>query len=1375
MRLFVKLVLSFVLVSIIPLGIAALTAYVNGREAISHEITTHLTSTNILRGAEVARWFEEKGKRLSELARRPLIKEYVKLLNFPGSTEREMEDAAGRIYRDHLKITLEEEGGFIEMFLLGAGDGQVISSTDERQVGKFRENEPYFIEGKKGTFIQNAYYSLVLEQPVITLGTPIKDHEGNVVGVMCGHVDLAELSLIMRKGRGVHETEESYLVNRFNFMITESRFEPNVVFNKAIYTEGVKRGLRNINGSDEYLDYRSVMVIGAYNWMPVYEVVILTEIDKSEAVAPIVGYRNFVITLGILTTMIVIVMGIFIARTITKPVSELTKGAEELGRGNLDHRINVDSVDELGDLARSFNSMIQQIQERDRELKYSHELDRLIQDIAASFIQLDFDLDRQLNKAIRLVSEFTGADRCTVIEVSDDDLYFNMSHEWVVEGIQPDMERTQNVPLSELGLLMELYKKGRVFNLSSLDDLPPEGAYLKKSFEAKSVKSFLGFPMLSRGKLIGVLALVHVQSEKQWKSEEIKLLGILANLFTGAIIRDKTQKTLLESEDRFRTAFITSPDTIAITRLKDGVIVNVNEGFTNWTGMKREEAIGKKASDLKIWENMKERDRFIRDLILSGQVENFESTFRKKGGGKLIGLVSGRLIKVGGEPHVLSITRDITDRKRTEEAVLQIAEGVSAQVGEKFFSSLVKHLGEALKADCVIVGVTDPDRQKVRTLAVFAGGEEAPNMEYDLAGTPCGHIVDGEVCAFVSDVQQQFPEDPFLVKMGIDAYVGAPLTDSDGNLTGILVSMFAEPLEESGQVSSTLQIFAARASAELQRKEAEDALVASEERFRTAFFTSPDVIIINRAEDGVIVDVNEGFSSTVGYSREEILGKSTVNINVWEDLEVRDAAIRELNEHGYVENVETQFIRKDGSKFTGLMSTKMITLNHEAHRLSVIKDISEKKIAEREIEKYAKLLEVVRQVQEDFISEQSLPAIFDNLMHAYVDLTESEFGFIGEIQRSDDDEIFLKKHAISIEAWDVCESAVPAKIKFSNPESLFGEILKTSSPVISNQLSEDLRSGELPGGHPPLTSFLALPFVQAGKFLGMVGVANRPGGYDQELIEFLKPLTSSCSNIIEAFRNDQMREEAEAQIRRLNEELEERVERRTEQMQAANKELESFAYSVSHDLRAPLRSIDGFSVALMESYQDELDETGVEYLGRIRNASQQMARLIDDLLELSKLTRSEMVRDVVDLSEISRKVAGELQMTYPERQVEVNVADGITVNGDKHLLYIMLKNLLENAWKFTGKSNGAKIDFGCEFVGDECVYFVRDNGAGFDMKYVDKLFVAFQRLHSVREFEGTGIGLATVQRIINRHNGRVWAESTEGEGATFFFVLDQIC
>jgi light-regulated signal transduction histidine kinase (bacteriophytochrome) len=246
------------------------------------------------------------------------------------------------------------------------------------------------------------------------------------------------------------------------------------------------------------------------------------------------------------------------------------------------------------------------------------------------------------------------------------------------------------------------------------------------------------------------------------------------------------------------------------------------------------------------------------------------------------------------------------------------------------------------------------------------------------------------------------------------------------------------------------------------------------------------------------------------------------------------------------------------------------------------------------------------------------------------------------------------------------------------------------------------------------------------------------------------------------------RKRDEEKIRKLNDKLKNSIT----QLAAANRELEAFSSSVSHDLRAPLRSIAGFSQVLQEDYAERLDEEGRDALQRIVAGTHRMGRLIDDLLDLSRVTRTEMRRERVNLSGMAQRIAASLAQSQPERQVQWLIAADVFVDGDEHLLLVLLDNLLRNAFKFTAKQPAATIEFGAmEQPDGEKVYFVKDNGAGFDMSYAGKLFSPFQRLHTTSEFPGTGIGLATVKRIINRHGGRVWIEGEPGKGTVVFFAL----
>ena len=298
--------------------------------------------------------------------------------------------------------------------------------------------------------------------------------------------------------------------------------------------------------------------------------------------------------------------------------------------------------------------------------------------------------------------------------------------------------------------------------------------------------------------------------------------------------------------------------------------------------------------------------------------------------------------------------------------------------------------------------------------------------------------------------------------------------------------------------------------------------------------------------------------------------------------------------------------------------------------------------------------------------------------------------------------------------------------------------------------------------------------IRAGRHIQEEGLHTAKDGRNVIVLTVRAPLQNDRGELagaISSSRDITELRRAQAEIETLNRELEQRVIQRTAELEAVNRELEAFSYSVSHDLRAPLRSIDGFSELLLERYGNRLDGEGQSQLLRVRTAAQRMAGLIDDLLKLSRVTRHELRRQEVDLSALAETILGNLAHENPARVIQVLVQAGLKVTADPGLMRIVLDNLIGNAWKFTSKGDSAKIEVGTARIKGARAYYVRDDGPGFDMEYADRLFGAFQRLHSDKDFEGSGIGLATVQRILLRHGGRIWAQSAVGKGATFYFAL----
>jgi PAS domain S-box-containing protein len=459
--------------------------------------------------------------------------------------------------------------------------------------------------------------------------------------------------------------------------------------------------------------------------------------------------------------------------------------------------------------------------------------------------------------------------------------------------------------------------------------------------------------------------------------------------------------------------------------------------------------------------------------------------------------------------------------------------------------------------------------------------------------------------------------------------------------------------------------------------------------------------------------VNPAFKKLTGFTSEEVIGK--IAPYLWWIEDAASGNIDELRKHGHtgIRGLEKLFQKKNGEQFWVEVTSAPVKRHGKfQYNLENWLDITERKQMERA------LRESEEKFSKAFQASPNIMAIISLKDRKIIEINENYTLSTGYTR-----EEVIGHNAAEFDSWvdDVEHKRIL-------------RILEKEGRVHSEEMYSRKKSGEINVG---LLS------------IELVNISGEPC-----------MLTESI-DITRLKKTEEKLKEAMANL-----------EQSSAKLAVTNKELETFSYSVSHDLRSPLRSIDGFSQALLEDYRDRLDEHGQEYLNRLRSASQKMGELIDGLLKLSRLTRSEMHQEKVDLSALAEEIATRLQETQPDRRAKFIIGSGLTANGDPQLLRVLLENLLGNAWKFTSKIPRAEIEFGISHNGDKKTFFVKDNGAGFDMTYANKLFGAFQRLHDTAEFPGTGIGLATVQRIINRHSGNIRAEGAVGKGATFYFTLE---
>jgi signal transduction histidine kinase len=563
-----------------------------------------------------------------------------------------------------------------------------------------------------------------------------------------------------------------------------------------------------------------------------------------------------------------------------------------------------------------------------------------------------------------------------------------------------------------------------------------------------------------------------------------------------------------------------------------------------------------------------------------------------------------------------------------------------------------------------------------------------------------------------------------------------------------------------------------------ERTRVERAVRDREQRLRAAVDTQLDPFAIYSAvrdSAGRVVDVRTEFINRAACELSQVTAEDQLGRGLLELFpELASSRIFEL----YREVIETrESFAGDGIELNALFGAAAsphyydVRIVREGDGLVVsCRDVESRVRAERRAARLTGIYATLSRADEAIVRIRQRPALFERICRVLVEEGRLRMAWVGEIDQ--DGWIVPVARAgavqgyfdsIRISVLDVPEGRGPTGIAARERRHVFTTDIATDermAPWRDAALAREYRSS---AGFPLVVEDRCVAVLTA--------YSSEPGFFDEEEVKLFDGLAADLSFALEAMQLDERRRAVEDQLRRLSEELEHRVQDRTHELRAANAELEAFSYSVSHDLRAPLRAIDGFSQVVLSRYADRLDADGRHALERVRAGSQRMGVLIDSMLELSRLGRRPLEFRDVDLSALAAQVVEELRAGEPERDVEVLIEPHVSVVGDQELLRVALQNLLGNAFKFTSQQPHARVQFGRTEHAGQAAIFVRDNGVGFDMNDADKLFRPFERLHSESEFSGTGIGLATVQRIVARHRGRVSAQGAIGDGATFYLTL----
>lgn len=897
------------------------------------------------------------------------------------------------------------------------------------------------------------------------------------------------------------------------------------------------------------------------------------------------------------------------------------------------------------------------------------------------------------------------------------------------------------------------------------------------------------------------------------------LLVMVIFLTISNIQRRRAEKALSASEERLRLAWDTNLDAFSITRLSDGLFLDLNRGYCELTGYDRTELIGKAAMDNPIWVEPEARQRLVDGLVRHGHVRDLETNFRLKSGDIRAVNISSGLMMLDGEPHLLSSTKDVEEIRRAQKALARSEERLR------------------LALEGTTDGIWDWD---VKTGQAYFSPRYYTMLGYDSGEFP-GSYESWRRLLHPDDLEQTVT----AVKSAVEANAGFAtefrLKAKNGEWRWILGR---GKVVEFDNDKKAVRVAGSHSDIS-KRKQAEQALQETMEKFRSLVENSL-AGIFTVDDEYKLIYANDELCRTMAYSREDIIGMDFRHL-LTRDCQtlVADRYLRRQRGEQVPERYELEVVRGDGEIRLVEMSVAVVKdAAGNPRSIGQLVDITERKQAEEAIRSSERQLSEALLVAKmgcwEYDVLEDLFTFNDQYYSLHNTTAEAAGGyrmtteqFICSYVHPEDAHILTEKTAearaaadenfqIQFEMRILCEDGRERwlAVWFRIEKDEQGRTVKlkgVGQDVHERKAAENaLRFTQYAIDHSPESAFWHLPDASifyvnesACKSLGysreeLVGMnvseidpdfpSKHWGHHLLELKRFgstilesrhktkngrIFPIEVRVFNITFdgkryycAFVRDiTERKKAEAEIRQLNASLEQRVRERTAQLEATTKELEAFSYSVSHDLRGPLRAINGFGRILEEDYRKVLDEEGCRVLGVVRSEALRMGRLIDDLLRFSRLGRQPLQKSETDITSLVREVFDQVNREEPKRQVDFCLDQLPAIKADAALLRQLWANLIGNAMKFSRDREWARITVSGSVQSMEAVYSIKDNGAGFDMKYADRLFGVFQRLHEQEEFEGTGVGLALAQRIVHRHGGRIWAEAEVDRGAKFYFTL----
>ena len=1247
----------------------------------------------------------------------------------------------------------------------------------ERAGMKYKEEAIQQAHQKK-TFISPVYIDNVTSEPLVLLVVPVKDVFGDFKGTLIGEMNLKFMWDLVDRIK-IGESGYAYVVDKKGNLIAFG--DPS----RVLKGENVKNLMPvsefihhfSSDGSKEITMYKGIKnenVVGMYVPLGSPDWAVIIALPWKDAYGGIINQG--IIGLLTLLSMAVIVsyLGIYLARRLSVPIVNLMTTANRIAGGERNLQAKIEGPKEIASLALAFNSMTNQLSNS------LNGLEKQIIEVKNAKEALD-----KSERRFRAMIEHSS-DAISLINEQGNVIY--------------DSPSAQN--LSGYKIEERIGKSG--FDTIYPDDLGKVKDTLTKLINNPNSIHTLQFRVVKK-------------DGSTWWSEGIATNKLQEPDIKAIIInyRDITERKQYEEELRqnaeyFRNMFKNHGSIMLLIDPENGTILDANLSAEKFYGYPAEKLCQMNLNEINLLspEEIKQKIKqanfgFMNSFLFQHRLANGDF----------------RTVEVHSSPFIskskqilFSIINDVTERKQAEDALKMFQFSIDHATDAIFWMNKKGGFSYVNEQACASLGYTreellslciwdiDPvytkeqwnrnwelyqkdhqggsehlesiHRQKDGTVfpvevssnhiwfgdaelhvahvrditerkrseEILRKNEAKLSSIFRVAPTGIGVVinrilieVNDRICNMVGFSKEElvgksarvlYPSDEEFEYVGKEKYnqinefgIGTVETKwqhKDGHILDILLSSAPiNPFElQEGVTFTALDI--------TERIRVEKALHESEEKFSKIFYSSPIPMTFSRVSDQCYVDVNDAFLKQRGFQRDEVIGHTALDLGIWVEPESREEMLRILHLEKSHHSYESKFRSKTGKIDTSILTREMIELGGEKYYIATSLDITDRKKAE----------EALRE------SEERFRRIFEEGQIG-ITIAGPNYNFINA------NPAFCRMIGYTVEELK--------NLSFKNITPT--DRLKTDSDNI-----DAISRGEQKQ-YKTEKQYLR----KDGKlFWGSLMTSAIRDNSDNVIIYIA---------MVEDITD---RKKAEEEIKKLNDELEQRVQQRTAQLEEANKELEAFAYSVSHDLRAPLRAIDGFGLALQEDYYDLFDNQAKNYIDRIRSNSQRMSTLIDDLLNMSRVVRREMNKKGVNLSKIAEDTFKELTEFVGKRKIILNLSREMFDFADPQLIKLCFQNLFDNALKFSQRNKKTTIEVGFEEKNNQKIYYVRDNGVGFDEKYSSKLFGVFQRLHTQEEFPGTGVGLATVQKIINKHGGKIWAESKLNKGTTFYFTLNEI-